>query len=76
MPMCLGHVKTVRYTDLIRKGILEDTRPCNIAMCRTRLRHTPVSLPMWTKIGHLQSQFATLFSCTPSHQHGIISIHI
>ncbi|KAA3470328.1 hypothetical protein EPI10_016042 [Gossypium australe] len=31
------------------------TRLCNMTVCHTRLRHTPV----WTKIGYLPSQFAT-----------------
>ncbi|KHG01772.1 hypothetical protein F383_20712 [Gossypium arboreum] len=30
----------------------------------TRLRHTPVSLPVWTKIGYLPSHFATKFAHT------------
>ncbi|KHF97778.1 hypothetical protein F383_36954 [Gossypium arboreum] len=30
-----------------------DTRLCNMTVCCTRLRHTPLSLPMWTKIGYL-----------------------
>ncbi|KHG14055.1 hypothetical protein F383_18380 [Gossypium arboreum] len=33
-------------------------------MCHTRPRHTPVSIPMWAKIGYLQSHFTTLFSHT------------
>ncbi|KHG28111.1 hypothetical protein F383_35107 [Gossypium arboreum] len=36
-----------------------DTRPCNMTVCHARLRHTPVSLPMWTKIGYLPSHFST-----------------
>ncbi|KHF97270.1 hypothetical protein F383_36892 [Gossypium arboreum] len=45
-PMCLGYVKTVRYTSLIRRATPRDTRLCNMTVCRTQLRHTSVSLPM------------------------------
>ncbi|KHG14423.1 hypothetical protein F383_16804 [Gossypium arboreum] len=52
-PVSLDHVKIVGYTDLIRKGTPGDTRMCSMTMCDTQLKHTPVSLPVWTKIGHL-----------------------
>ncbi|KHG04096.1 hypothetical protein F383_29195 [Gossypium arboreum] len=48
-PVCLGRVKTVRYTALIRKGTPGDTRSYNMTMCRTQLRHTLVSLPCGQK---------------------------
>ncbi|KHG04845.1 hypothetical protein F383_30291 [Gossypium arboreum] len=48
-----------RHAHVSGRGTPGDTQPCNMTVCRTWLRHTPVSLPVWTKIGHLNSQFAT-----------------
>ncbi|KHG18430.1 hypothetical protein F383_23122 [Gossypium arboreum] len=31
-----------------------------LTVCHIGLRHTPVSLPVWIKIGYLPSHFATL----------------
>ncbi|KHG09561.1 hypothetical protein F383_15528 [Gossypium arboreum] len=54
-----------RYARVPSRGTVGDTWPCNIIVCRTRLRHTPMSLPVWTKIGYLQSQVATHFGPSP-----------
>ena len=56
------------HTELRTLKETEDTWQCHLVVCHTRLRHTPVSLPVWTKIGHFKATVLT-FSISTCTQH-------